>query len=161
MVNGGTEHHDEKQGDGAAHQHIGGGVDTQIQPGQGDQEAQRHRDQPQPELLALGGQNAEGAHGAGGMAGGEGIAGGLRPGGFDDGEVGIPHPGTGDPAGDLQKLVDQGTHKAHTHQIIALALIHAPEDRQRGNEEHGLTAQVGQGRHDGIQPGSAKRLQHI
>ena len=92
---------------------------------------------------------------------GEGISRSLLPGGLDDGEIGVAHPRTGDAAGDLQELIDQGSHKANTHQIIALALVHAPERHQCGDEKHRLAAQMGQCGYDGIQPGSPQPLKQI
>ena len=160
-VDEGPHSDEEEQGDGTAHQHIGGGVDAQIQPGQGDQHAQGDGGQPDPEPAALGGDDAEGADGVGGVARGEGVAGGLSPGGFHDGEVRVPDPGPGDPAGDLHELVDQCAQKAHAQQVIAPALVHAPERHQCGDEKHRLAAQLRQHRYDAVQPGGPQSLQKI
>ena len=95
------------------------------------------------------------------MAAGEGIARGLGSRGLHDGEIRILDPGARDAEGQLQKLVEHRTRKAHRQHIAAAGLVEAPEHDDGQRHEHHLAAAVGDQRHDGVQPGHADALQRV
>lgn len=145
--------HDENQhrGHDEGDAHVRRGMDAQIHSGDGHEKQDRDAGEAQPELSGDPGHAAEEAHRRLGVAAGEAVACGLRPGGLDDGEIGVFHPGPGDPADHFEPLVHQHAYEAHAEQVVALPLVHAPEDEQRSHHEEGFFSQVGDQGHEDVQ----------
>ena len=137
--------------DQQAHPHVRRGVDPQVHPGHRHQQGQDDTHHPHPQPPGEAGDAAQVPHGALGVAAGEAVARGRLPGGFHDGEVRVDHPGPGHPAGDLQPLAGQGAGKAHRQQVVAPALVPAPEDKEGGYHEKCLLPQPGHQGHDRVQ----------
>ena len=134
---------------------------AQIHPGQGHQYAQDDAQHPQPQLFVPPGQCTEDAHRALGMSAGEGVAGGLGPGAFHNGEVGVFHPRTGDAEPQLEELVDDRARQACSQQVIALPLINTPKEQQTKNDKEGLLTKMGDGREKRVAQRCAQPLQNV
>ena len=60
-----------------------------------------------------------------------------------------------------KQLIDQGTQETYSHNIIALLLVHAPEDDQRCHQKSSFLTQLGDQKHKFIQCRKAQTFQEI
>ena len=95
------------------------------------------------------------------MSAGEAVAAGFRDGSFQGMKIGVTDPGPGDAAEDLEELIGHIAKQANPHQIIALVLIHTPENNDGDGKKGCFFAQVGDQQHELIEPGQPDLLQKI
>ena len=143
--------HDQSQCHTGGHQHITGIVNTNVHPGQRHQYRNSDAQALHDRTLRSVCNGTKCSNSGLAVSAGEAVTGGRFPGLLQNGKLRIPDPRPGYPAGDLQKLVGQGSEEAHRKHIIALPLIHAPKQDQRGHQKSDLVTQVCDGQHEFIQ----------
>ena len=143
------------------HAYVQRRVDPQIHPRYRNQNGRNNAANAKPLLFRDHGHTAEYGYGTLGMAAGEAVIIGSRTGLFHNGEIGVQHPGPGDPAGQLQELSCQGAGQANSHDIIALPLVDAPEKYQRHRQKRRLLPQAGKEHHQCVQKGGADAFEQI
>ena len=139
--------------------HVQRRVDAQIHPRERHQQNDGKADPTHPFAPGHDGGRAEGADGVLRMAGWEGIAGGGGAGALYNGEIRVEHPRARDAADDLQKLIADRAEQARHEGVIASALIHAPEQRERQHHKGQLVAEIGDRAEKDVQSGQTNALQ--
>ena len=134
---------------------------AEIHPRKGRQRGDDDADDAQRRVFVPARKAAERRHDVLRVAGREGIA--ASPGArrLDDREIRVLDPRPRNAERQLQKLVEDRADEADEEQIIALALVHAPKDRQREHNKQDLVSEIRDCGEKPIQRRAADALQPI
>ena len=66
---------------------------------------------------------------------GEGVACGVLSGGFNNCEIWILDPGSGDLADNFKELVNEGSEKSYRHKVVTGVFVYTPKNHYGNSKE--------------------------